>query len=542
MLSLVGTFVGGVGLFLLGMELMTDGLKRAQGTVMRRILVAWTHSPMRALLAGTMVTGLVQASGAVIVATLGFVNAGLLPLLGAMWVIFGANIGTTMTGWLVALVGFDIDLKAIALPFIGLGMATSMIAGRSRIGGLGRAVAGFGLFFVGISVLQGGFADLARAADLNQFASAGVWGTLLFVAVGFGLTVMMQSSSAALAIAITATAGGLLPFTAAAATAIGANVGTTSTAALAVIGASANAKRLAAAHVVFNLITGGVALLAMPWLLDTSLALSDGNLATGLAWFHTQFNILGVLIMWPLARPLSTWLNTRFTTPISDEARPQFLHDAQLESPRSAMHAVARELVRLGELTRRINMAVVSAEAVPNGSMTRDRTALSMLSAAIGEHITKLQARDLDKETAQALPLALQVVQYYATSADLSLEFAEHLAEMHDIEDPESLEFVARFKHSGLKLIDESVDASAPDDQRTNLDHHYAQLKQALLTRALSPELSTDQMVVLLEQMSLLRRALRQLIKGHCELFKLGHSMGSRAHLRQTLTLPALPH
>ncbi|MDP1555915.1 MAG: Na/Pi symporter, partial [Hyphomonas sp.] len=153
--------LGGVGLFLLGMNLLTDGLKLAAGDGLRAILRRWTGTPIRGLSAGAMLTGLVQSSSAVTVATIGFVNAGLLTLNQAVWVIFGANIGTTMTGWLVSLIGLKIDVGAMALPFIGIGMLGRLVtAHRPRASGIGQAVAGFGLFFLGIGILKDGFGEL----------------------------------------------------------------------------------------------------------------------------------------------------------------------------------------------------------------------------------------------------------------------------------------------------------------------------------------------------------------------------------------------
>ncbi|MFW5792222.1 MAG: Na/Pi symporter, partial [Desulfohalobiaceae bacterium] len=159
-MTLLLNIFGGLGLFLLGMWLMTDGLKVAAGQALRRILRSWTDTPMRGLFSGFLITSLVQSSSAVTVATIGFVNAGILSLKRAIGVIYGSNLGTTTTAWLVALVGFHVNIKVMALPMIGLGMVLHIIAPGTRKAALGHALAGFGVFFLGIDVLKGGFAGL----------------------------------------------------------------------------------------------------------------------------------------------------------------------------------------------------------------------------------------------------------------------------------------------------------------------------------------------------------------------------------------------
>ncbi len=541
MWTLIGTFVGGVGLFLLGMQLMTDGLKRAQGQAMRRVLATWTHTRLRALLAGAFVTAVVQASGAVIVAALGFVNAGLLPLLGGLWIVFGASLGTTATGWLVALLGFDFDIKALALPFIGLGVALQLLAQKGKLGGLGQALAGFGLFFIGIGTLQGGFAGLADQVNLHALASHGGWTTVVFIGVGLGLTVMMQSSSASLAIVITATAGGVLPFHAATAAAIGANVGTTSTAIFAVIGASANARRLVTGQVIFKLLTATVVLLVLPWMTELSLTLAGGNLATGLALFHTLFNVLGVLLMWPLATPMARRLDTLFVGQgVPDEARPRYIEVSMLSEPASAIEALTRELARLAEIARRMVAAVLSAEH-PNGTLTRDRLIVAALSDSLGDFVTALQERPLTPRESAALPHALQAVTYYNTAADLAIELSEALQADQVDTDPVTEAAVAWFKGALLARLDDQIVSDRAKALRADVNADYQALKSRLLHQGTRPELSTHALVTRLEQMSLLRRAMRQLIKGHKQLRQLGYRAATHVDLKRTQPLPTLP-
>lgn len=159
-LAKIGALIGGIGLFLLGMHLMTDGLRRSAGGALRNILDKGTSTLFRGIMWGALMTALVQSSSAVTVALIGFVNAGLMQLRQAVGVIYGSNLGTTMTGWLVALVGFKFDIKAVSLPLIGIGMGLWVVFGQRRQGAFGFALAGFGVFFIGIDILNSTFHDL----------------------------------------------------------------------------------------------------------------------------------------------------------------------------------------------------------------------------------------------------------------------------------------------------------------------------------------------------------------------------------------------
>ncbi|MCG9075619.1 Na/Pi cotransporter family protein [Laribacter hongkongensis] len=368
---MIAGFVGGLGLFMLGMGQMTDGLKGLAGGALKTILASFTNNRPKALLVGAGLTALVQSSSAITVAAIGFINAGLLTLPQAIWVIFGSNIGTTLTGWLVALIGLKVKIELFALPAIGIGMAMHMAGGKSRWGAGGLALAGFGVFFLGIHLLQNAFTGVSAYIDFNQFGTGTVLGDLVYVGLGFLLTLCVQSSSAAMALALTAAASGTIGLEAAAAVVIGANVGTTSTAILAVIKATPNARRVAAAHVFFNVLTGVVALLILPTVLElvkrVSEALSlDPSVATTLALFHTLFNCLGVLLMWPLAGGMIRVLLRLFKSQDEELARPQHLDDSLLDAPELALEAVRKELVRQGDMALEIARHHVLGARIPH--------------------------------------------------------------------------------------------------------------------------------------------------------------------------------
>ncbi len=309
--------LGALGLFLMGMWLMTEGLKIAGGKALSHLLSQWTSNRLRGLLSGVAITALVQSSSAVTVATLGFVNAGLLNFRKAVWVVFGSNLGTTFTAWIVTLFGFSFKIDHFALPLVGLGAALKLFHPKTTGKSFGTAIAGFGILFLGIAALQEHFSVLTQSFDVQAILDASGSPTLLALLIGFALTVLTQSSSAGIAIILTAVASNIITVESAAAAVIGANLGTTSTALLASIGATADAKRLAWAHVSFNIITGIVAFVALPffwWIIGFIAAAGhvDGNPTLMLAIFHTFFNGLGIILMWPLENRLSRKLLSLF--------------------------------------------------------------------------------------------------------------------------------------------------------------------------------------------------------------------------------------
>lgn len=306
---MIAQILGGIGLFLLGMLLMTDGLKRLAGDALRRLLARFTGGRLSAVATGAAVTALIQSSSATTLTTIGFVSAGLLSFTQAVGVICGANVGTTSTSWIVSTLGLKLDVAVVALPLVGVGVLMELL-GKSRLAAVGRALAGFGLVFVGIATLQSGMEEASAWFAGAKLPTAGIGGRLLLVVIGVLMTVVMQSSSAATATTLTALSTGSIDLVAAAALVIGQNVGTTVTAGLAAIGATVAAKRTALAHVLFNVMTGFVAFVTLPLFVGLVDGITErfgiGDDAISLAAFHTAFNVLGVLMVLPIMGPFST--------------------------------------------------------------------------------------------------------------------------------------------------------------------------------------------------------------------------------------------
>jgi len=416
---------GGLALFLLAMLMMTEGLKAFAGSGLKALLERSTRTPLRGVLAGMVVTGLVQSSSAVTVATIGFVNAGVLTLRQALGVIFGTNVGTTMTGWLVSLVGFGFKVESFALPILALGVVLRLGATEKRRQGLGEALAGFGLFFLGLAILKDAFGGIADVYGASLPGGDGAGGWAAFVLVGFVATVLTQSSSAAIAIILTAAAGGVVSLELAAAAVIGANLGTTSTAAVAVLKATPAAKRLALGHIAFNVVTGAVALLLLPvmlWLVRWIAAglEVEGSPAAVLALFHTVFNVLGVAIMLPFAARLATFLERLFRDAEEDIGKPRFLDATLKATPELAVAALHEELGRLRDLVRDAARAALLGAGANPGAAAKRAEATRALGAEVAEFIAAVGAESMPRTVADELAGALRTSRYLDEAARLT--------------------------------------------------------------------------------------------------------------------------
>lgn len=402
--------LGGIGLFLLGMSMLTDGLKLAAGDGLRAILQRWTRTPLRGFASGALLTGLVQSSSAVTVATIGFVNAGLLTLSHAVWVIFGSNVGTTMTAWLVALIGLKLDIGAFALPIIGVGVMLRLIGSkRPRLGGTGQSLAGFGLFFLGISILKEGFEPLLPLFQTLDLSEAGIFAPFIFLLFGIVLAALAQSSAAAIVLILTATSSGGLPIEMAAAGIIGANIGTTTTAFFVSAGATPPAKRVALSHIIFSLFAGSVAFILLYPLVAISRFLADIVVGATvdepvtLAIFNTLFNILGVILIWPLADRLIRWLQTRYVSAEETLGRPAHLDPTLAAVPSVALRGLVLEIQRMMAMAFTRAEERTAAPGQGNGSSQTD-AGIFALGQAIREFISELSRQPLPDDVIEALP------------------------------------------------------------------------------------------------------------------------------------------
>lgn len=521
----IGMLAGGLGLFLLAVRMITDGLKLAAGGALRDLLGHWTYTHTRGIVTGIAITAVVQSSSAVTVATIGFVNAGLLSLYKALGVIYGANIGTTMTGWLVALAGFDIKLEAFALPLIGIGMLLRLAKGTTRLGSLGETFAGFGLFFIGIDVLREAFAGLASGIELQTLSVEGISGIFLYLGIGFLITLFTQSSSAAIAITLTAATSGIVTIEAAAAMVIGANIGTTSTATFAVIGATPNAKRVAMAHIIFNLMTGIVALLLLPllfWVISATgkmLNLEDSPAVT-LALFHTAFNVFGVLLILPVSNILSKFLEKKFRTAEEIEGKPKYLDKTVAGTPALALNALTLELARIGEIARRMAKSALSAESGPGKQIYGEYAAVNNLEQAMDNFIAQLERSILTQDIVEQLPEVLHALQHYTTVSNLALNYAKQQIDIRLPRDEEVTSALEKYKADAVALLNavnpRLADFSVEETEKRLEELHivYRRLRDILLEEGARQHIIIQTMDAILNQINRIDRMTRQAFKG----------------------------
>jgi len=381
--------LGGVGLFLLGMSVMTSGLKALAGSGLRTTLSKAAATPLSGAFWGALVTLVVQSSSATTMTTIGLVSAGLLTFSQGLGLVFGANIGTTGTGWLIALIGVRVSLTAAALPMIFVGALIKLL-GRGRVSAAGGALAGFALVLFGLTTLQqgmGGLAERLHPADLPAVSGVSWWsslfGVLALIAVGVAMTAVMQSSTAAIAVTLSAQFAGAVGLDQACALIIGQNIGTATSSALAAIGASSTAKRLAVAYILFKLIAALIALALFPVTIPLLVRASktvDG--VTLLAGYHTAYNVVGVAVLLPLIDRF-----TRFVERILPERRSPLtrcLDPAALVTPIAAEEAVRRTVARsLGTICGSIGEALTAANHGTSVPASKDAVSVSEASGAL---------------------------------------------------------------------------------------------------------------------------------------------------------------
>lgn len=528
MLTIILNAAGGLALFMLAMAMMTDGLKAAAGGGLRDLLRDWTSSALRGVAAGALITGVLQSSSAVLVAVIGFVNAGVLNLRRALGVVYGANVGTTMTGWLVAAVGVGLPVDRLALPILAAGVLLRFTGSGKRLQGLGDALTGFGLFFLGLTILKAAFAGLVDAYGAEAFAAAaggGAGALALALIAGFGITLLTQSSSASIAIVLTAAIEGVIGVPAAAAAVIGASLGTTSTAVLATLTATANARRVAAGHVAFNLLAAAVALALFPLLLQAVAAAghvmgADGNPAAVLAIFHTTFKLLGVAVALPLTGLLTARLERLFRSAEDDIARPRHLDRTLRATPALALPAIRAELARLQDEAAALAALALSPKPGARGALARRAVACRQLGREISDFATKVRMQGMPRDEAEAFPVMLRVGRYFEEAARLAPAAMEARAAIAALGGDGARDAALETLKASRRAITVSAGPEGPEHPGmreaalAEFETAYQAAKAAVLRAAAQGETGVEAADAALDALSHVRRLTEQMVKG----------------------------
>ncbi len=342
----------GVAIFLFGMLFLEQGFRAFTGGLLENLLNRTTDRLWKAISFGVVSTTIMQSSSLVSVITISFLSADLISLAGGIGIIFGANIGTTTGAWLIAGLGLKVKISAYAMPMLVFGIVLVFQNNRS-LKGIGYVLAGLGFLFLGIHFMKEGFEAFRSTIDLTQFAMPGYIGLFAFAGIGVFATVVMQSSHATLVLIITALAAQQVTYENALALAIGANVGTTITAILGSMSSNYQGKRLAAGHLIFNLITGAIAIVfihQIVWAVDSTAAtvgIRDDDFTLKLAVFHTIFNVVGVTVLVPFVTQLVAFLERLFPAPVLDVVEPKHLTESVIDFPETLLEAVRNETIHL---------------------------------------------------------------------------------------------------------------------------------------------------------------------------------------------------
>ena len=342
----------GIALFMFGMLCLEDGFKAFTGGTLETILRKSTDKLWKSLAFGMTSTTLMQSSSLVSLITVSFVSSEMITLAAGIGIIMGANIGTTTGAWLIAGLGLKVDIAAYAMPVLVFGMVFMMYKSKTHRG-IGYLMLGFAFLFLGIHFMKEGFESFQQSFDLSEYGMTGFVGLLVFTLIGMAVTVIMQSSHATLLIIITALSAGQVSYENALALAIGANLGSTVTIVLGSIASNLGGKRLAASHVLFNVITAAVAITfigQIAWAVDhlaAMLGIRDDDFLLKLALFHTLFNVIGVILLTPFVPKLETALIQYIQFKPKGIEQPLYLVPQALETPATVVSAVKMEVRHL---------------------------------------------------------------------------------------------------------------------------------------------------------------------------------------------------
>lgn len=405
--SNIKLIAAGVAIFLLGMLAIEDGFRRLSGGILERFLRSSTSKLWKSINFGFITTSLLQSSSLVSILTISFLSAGLIELAGGIGIIFGANIGTTTGAWLLAGFGLNVNLAHYSMPMLAFGVVL-ILQNNAKLKAVGWAITGLGFLFMGIQYMKDGFDVLKDSIDLAAYAMTGLKGLLLYALAGVVITVVMQSSHATLVLIITALASHQISYENALALSIGANVGTTITAIIGSISANIDGKRLAGAHLIFNLTTAIVAILLMQYImaavewLGDQFKLAPDNYTLRLAIFHSLFNVLGVILVSPFIQPMVTILQRILPDKVGTTKQPKYLNPAVLESPHATVEAVKLEACRLYNL---------SLKVIANGiGLQKNEMLHSVTEANIGQHSASIEKMDINEAYATRIKIIFSAI------------------------------------------------------------------------------------------------------------------------------------
>lgn len=471
--------IGSLGVFLYGMKLMSEALQKVAGARMRHILAAMTSNRVKGVITGLLITTIIQSSSATTVMVVSFVNAGLLSLIESIGVIMGANVGTTVTAWLISILGFKVSMAEVSLPLIGLCLPLLFSNKRSRKS-WGELIIGFALLFIGLDFLKNSVPDLNQNPEilefLTRYTDMGYPSYFLFMLIGTALTILLQSSSATMALTLIMCSKEWISFDIAAAMVLGENIGTTVTANVAAMVANTSAKRAALAHLVFNLFGVLWVLSIFPlflnWVESLSIFLGIGDpssnnnsVTMALSLFHTVFNVANVLILIWFAKLIAKIVIKLIPKKESSEDAFTLKHIkiGLLSTPDASLFQSKQEISLYAKNARDMFHQVTECLELPSkdfpkkfDNLVKMEDESDKVEVEIANYLTKVSESKLSTDNSQRIRAMFKIVSEIESVADSSLNIAKAIFRRNEQNVVFSEELINKLKHMFV-LVDDSL-------------------------------------------------------------------------------------
>lgn len=510
------TLLGALGFFIYGMKVMSEGIQKAAGRRLRKILSAMTRNRYFGVLTGFFITGLVQSSSATTVMTVSFVNAGLLSLVESAGVMMGANIGTTTTAWIVSYFGFKFKIASISLPIIAFGLPLLFFK-RSAPRAWGEFLIGFALLFLGLNELKDAVPDIRNnpeiLAFLAEYANIGFLSTLLFVGVGTLLTIIVQSSSAAMTLTLVMCYNGWIPFEVAAAMVLGENIGTTITAEIASLVGNVYAKRSARIHSIFNVIGVTWMVISLPFFLDlvdwfsvsvmgnASPYESVESIPFALSYFHTAFNLANVLLLIGFVPQLVRFAERTVKSKEQDSEiyHLEYIGGGVTGTPELSLLEAKKELVKFGNIVRRqtsfVRDLLVEQDEKKRESL-QDRIRkyeeiTDRIESEVAMFLTKVAEGELSSNSSRQIRAMLGIINDLERVGDICYQMSLIIARKNE----ERIWFTPK-QRAGVQSMFNKVDLTL-EQMEKNLNNDYS-------------EVDLNAAIILEEELNSLRDQLKQ--------------------------------
>ena len=504
--------IGALGFFIYGMKVMSDGIQKVAGSKMRNFLSSMTSNRFLGVITGFLITALLQSSSATTVMTVSFVNAGLLNLVESIGVIMGANIGTTITAWLISILGFKIKISVIALPIIAVGFPL-LFSKKANLKAWSEVLIGFALLFMGLDELKHAVPNLKENPEflsfLSNYADLGYLSTIIFIGVGTILTLVVQSSSAAMALTLVMCFEGYIPFHLAAAMVLGENIGTTITANLAALVANVHAKRAARAHFIFNFFGVVWMIIAFPFVIKfidyymtSYMGMSPLNpqdksatVPLGLSIFHTTFNIANVLLLVgfvPFLAKIAVKL-VKSKGDADEEFRLDYISTGGIELPEVAILEVKKEVAKFGRVTTKMNSFIKSLINDPDkkirskmyNKIKKYEEITDRVEIEIAEYLDKLSTKEISPETSIKIRSMLSITSDLERIGDIYYQMSKTM----ERKDNNKVYFLPEQRENLNNMIDKVQEAFVI--MNNNLNGEYGHI---IIDDAKKLELEINQM------------------------------------------------